>query len=64
MTKARFCIDCRYAEPEAEHPVYQCVLDNTPMAHHEVFSKQPACDSFQPISAEQRRLRLGAVQVD
>lgn len=59
MAEDRFCIDCRYAVPEAEHPVYQCSLDNTPMAHHEVFARQPACDSFQPVSPEERALRLG-----
>jgi hypothetical protein len=53
------CIDCRYAVPEVEHPVYQCSLSNTPMAHHEVFALQPACESFQPILPEERELRLG-----
>ena len=59
MGEESFCIDCRYAVPEAEHPVYQCSLSNTPMAHHEVFARQPACDSFQPLGAEERALRMG-----
>jgi hypothetical protein len=63
MSKQHFCIDCRYAEPEAEHPVYQCVLDNTPMAHHEVFARQPACDSFQVLPKDEPDLRLGGTQV-
>lgn len=59
MAEDRFCIDCRYAVPEAEHPVYQCTLANTPMAHHEVFARQPACDSFQLLTVTERELRLG-----
>ncbi len=59
MTEANSCIDCRYAVPKAEHPVYQCTLANTPMAHHEVFANQPACDSFQPLTAEERALHFG-----
>jgi len=59
MGEESFCIDCRYAVPEVEHPVYQCTLSNTPMAHHEVFAVQPACDAFQPVSAEARDLRFG-----
>lgn len=59
MTAQKYCVDCRYAVPEVEHPVFQCSLSNTPMAHHEVFARQPACDSFQPLSAEERKLRLG-----
>ena len=59
MGEGETCIDCRYAVPEAEHPVYQCTLANTPMAHHEVFARQPACDSFQPVTADERALRMG-----
>jgi hypothetical protein len=59
MGEDAYCIDCRYAVPEVEHPVFQCSLSNTPMAHHEVFARQPACDSYQPLSAEERELRFG-----
>ena len=59
MADDQYCIDCRYAVPEVERPVYQCTLSNTPMAHHEVFAGQPACDSFQPLSAKGRELRFG-----
>jgi hypothetical protein len=60
MAETDHCIDCRYAVLEAEHHVFQCSLANTPMAHHEVFARQPACDSFQPLTADERALRLGA----